>query len=55
MVGKLVAPDYLLHHAVKDKFYAAFKKHKKNFMENNPEDSADYPRIINDKHFNRLS
>lgn len=51
-----VAPDYLLlHHAVKDKFYAAFKKSIKEFYGNNPEDSADYPRIINDKHFNRLS
>jgi aldehyde dehydrogenase (NAD+) len=51
-----VAPDYLLlHDAVKEKFYKAFAKSVKEFYGNNPQDSADYPRIINDRHFNRLA
>ncbi|MEN9448713.1 MAG: hypothetical protein RJA25_2003 [Bacteroidota bacterium] len=51
-----IAPDYLLlHHDVKEKFYTAFKNSLKEFYGNNPQDSADFPRIINDKHFNRLS
>jgi len=51
-----VAPDYLLiHEAIKDKFYKAFAKSLKDFYGSNPQDSADYPRIINDRHFNRLA
>jgi aldehyde dehydrogenase (NAD+) len=51
-----VAPDYLLlHEGVKEKFYKAFATAVRHFYGNNPEDSVDYPRIINDKHFNRLS
>ncbi len=51
-----VAPDYLLlHDDVKEKFYKAFAKAVTSFYGNNPKDSVDYPRIINDKHFNRLA
>lgn len=51
-----VAPDYLLlHDSVKEKFYDAFQKAVTSFYGEDPQDSADYPRIINDKHFNRLS
>ncbi len=51
-----VAPDYLLlHEEVEKKFYAAFAKSVKEFYGNNPQDSADYPRIINDRHFRRLA
>ncbi len=51
-----VAPDYLLlHEEIKDKFYVAFKKALQSFYGNEPQDSADYPRIINDRHFNRLA
>ena len=51
-----IAPDYLLLHAsVKEKFYKAFAKSVKSFYGNNPQDSVDFPRIINDKHFKRLS
>ena len=51
-----IAPDYLLLHAsVKEKFYKAFAKSVKSFYGNNPQDSVDFPRIINDKHFKRLA
>lgn len=51
-----VAPDYLLlHEDVKEKFYTYFAKSITDFYGNNPKDSADYPRIINDRHFNRLA
>ena len=51
-----VAPDYLLlHEDVKEKFYKYFTKSIKDFYGNNPQDSADYPRIINDRHFDRLA
>lgn len=51
-----VAPDYLLlHDDVKEKFYDAFAKAVTSFYGNNPQDSADYPRIINDKHYTRLA
>lgn len=51
-----VAPDYLLiHEEVKEKFYAAFAKSVKAFYGSNVQESNDFPRIINDKHFKRLS
>ena len=51
-----VAPDYLLlHEAVKERFYKAFTKALTEFYGNDPQDSADYPRIINDRHFDRLA
>lgn len=51
-----VAPDYLLlHESVKAKFYNAFENAVISFYGKNPQASADFPRIINDKHFKRLS
>jgi aldehyde dehydrogenase (NAD+) len=51
-----VAPDYLLlNKKVKEKFYQSFKKYVKEFYGENPAESPDYPRIINDRHFARLS
>lgn len=51
-----VAPDYLLlHDDIKDQFYNAFIKSVREFYGNNPQESADYPRIINDRHFHRLA
>jgi aldehyde dehydrogenase (NAD+) len=51
-----VAPDYLLiHESVKDKFYKAFENAVTSFYGKNPQASADFPRIINDKHFKRLT
>jgi aldehyde dehydrogenase (NAD+) len=51
-----VAPDYLLlHDGVKEKFYTAFEKAVMSFYGSDPQDSADYPRIINDRHFKRLA
>lgn len=51
-----IAPDYLLlHKSIKEKFYHAFQKSVEEFYGSNPEKSSDYPRIINNKHFNRLS
>lgn len=51
-----VAPDYLLlHKDIKEKFYQFFTKSVRDFYGKNPQDSADFPRIINDRHFDRLS
>ncbi len=50
-----IAPDYLLVHTnVKDKLIGEVKKQIKSFYGENPQESADYGRIINKKHFNRL-
>jgi len=62
MSGKLmncgqtcIAPDYLLvHEKVKDKIVAEMKKQTTSFYTSNPQESEDYGRIINKKHFNRL-
>jgi len=51
-----IAPDYLLLNSkVKDSFYQSFKKYDKEFYGENPFFSADFPRIINDRHFSRLN
>jgi len=51
-----VAPDYLLlHNDVKEKFYRAFGSAVRQFYGENPQVSADYARMINDKHYNRLA
>lgn len=51
-----VAPDYLLVHSkVKDQLFEEMKKCVVEFYGENPFDSPDYPRIINDRHFIRLS
>jgi len=50
-----IAPDYLLiHQNVKDKMVAEMKKQITSFYSENPQESNDYGRIINKKHFNRL-
>ena len=51
-----VAPDYLLlHESVESfKFYNAFENAVISFYGKNPRASADFPRIINDKHFKKI-
>ena len=50
-----IAPDYLLvNKKIKDKLLIAIKKTLKDFYGEDPSKSADYPRIINARHFNRL-
>lgn len=51
-----IAPDYLLiHKSVKEKFVTHFKAEIENAYGTNPEDSNDYPRIINQRNFDRLT
>lgn len=51
-----IAPDYILIDArVKDKFIKAMKSTLKSFYGEHPEQSEDFGRIVNDKHFKRLS
>ena len=51
-----IAPDYLFaHKAIKDKLLAAIFREIQTFYGDLPEDSPDYCRIINNKHFERLS
>jgi aldehyde dehydrogenase (NAD+) len=51
-----VAPDYVLVHAsLKNKFLLSIKKYITQFFSESPMLSPDYCRIINDKHFERLS
>lgn len=51
-----IAPDYLLiHKSVKEKFVTYFKEELLKAYGDNPENSADFPRIINTKNFNRLA
>ncbi len=50
-----VAPDYILiHKSVKEEFIMKAKKYIKEFYGENPEESSDYCRIINENHFDRL-
>lgn len=50
-----VAPDYLLvHRDVKDGLLAAMKKYIREFYGEAPCNNDEYPKIINEKHFNRL-
>jgi len=51
-----VAPDFLLvHKNAKEKLIREMKKWIEKFYGERPCDSADYGRIINEPHFNRLS
>ncbi|MGH1394229.1 MAG: aldehyde dehydrogenase [Trichormus sp.] len=51
-----VAPDYLLvNKAIKPDLVAALKTTIKEFYSENPANSPDYPRIINQKHFEHLA
>ncbi len=50
-----VAPDYLLvDHSVKDKLISSIVKYITQFYGTNPLSNKDYPKVINEKHFNRL-
>lgn len=51
-----IAPDYLLiHKSVKEKFVANFKDEVFRAYGENPQESEDYPRIVNTKNFDRLA
>ena len=51
-----IAPDYLLiHTSKKEEFIKHFKDELINAYGENPEKSADFPRIVNEKNFNRLA
>ena len=51
-----VAPDYLLVQAnIKQAFLKHFKAAVQRFYGDNPQESPDYPRIVNQQHFNRLA
>lgn len=50
-----VAPDYILvHKKVKDELIKNIKKYITQFYGEEPLENPDYPKIINQKHFNRL-
>lgn len=50
-----VAPDYVLVPKAKQhEFIDRLNFHLKNFYGDSPENSEDYPRIVNEKHFDRL-
>lgn len=50
-----VAPDYLLvHEAVKDRLVTAIAREVTRFYGEDPKQSPDFPRIVNDRHFTRL-
>lgn len=51
-----VAPDYVLvHEAVEDQLVDALGTTLRSFYGEKPEQSADYARIVNDRHFERLA
>ena len=51
-----VAPDYLLvHKDIKKQFLDIMKRELLNFYGDNPEESSDYTRIINEKNFDRIT
>lgn len=51
-----VAPDYLmLHTSVKERFIELLQQEIRNQYGENPIESPDYPRIVNLRHFDRLS
>ena len=51
-----VAPDYVLvPRNLQNEFIEKMKLHLETFYGTKPENSEDYPRIINEKHFDRLS
>ena len=51
-----VAPDYIVAHKnIRSLFIVKLGKYITEFYGENPQESPDYPRIINDRHFERLS
>ncbi|MFI4954928.1 MAG: aldehyde dehydrogenase family protein [Gammaproteobacteria bacterium] len=50
-----VAPDYVLvHEAVEETLLACMKKTLQDFYGDDPRNSPDYGRIVNDRHFQRI-
>lgn len=50
-----VAPDYLLvHKDIKDELIENIKQEIKNFYGENPKESKDFAKIINERHFERI-
>lgn len=50
-----VAPDYLLiHESVKEEFVECYKEEVTKMLGNSPLENSDYPKIINEKHFDRI-
>ena len=50
-----MAPDYLLiEEGVKDRFLAYFEQSVREMLGEKPLENPDYPKIINQKHFDRL-
>lgn len=50
-----VAPDYLLvEQEVKEELISYLEKYIKEFLEEKPLENANYPKIINEKHFHRI-
>lgn len=51
-----IAPDYLfIHEKIHDRFIEEIKKWIVEFFGENPQQSPDYGRIINQKHFDRIA
>ncbi|WP_176012364.1 aldehyde dehydrogenase [Victivallis sp. Marseille-Q1083] len=50
-----VAPDYLLvHSSVKDELTRLLRRYVREFFGDNPQDSPDFSRIVNNSHYDRL-
>ena len=51
-----VAPDYILaHESIKDRLVTLIQKEITRFLGDAPLDNQEYPRIVNQKHFDRLT
>ena len=51
-----IAPDYVyVHETVKDKFIAAAVQHLRDTYGEDAGDSADYAKIVNERHYERIS
>ncbi len=51
-----VAPDYVLvHHSVREELLNLLKENIQTFLGEHPEQNPEFPRIINAKHFQRLT
>ncbi|CAL2106467.1 4,4'-diaponeurosporen-aldehyde dehydrogenase [Tenacibaculum sp. 190524A02b] len=51
-----IAPDYLVvHKSIKNKFITYFKEEIFRAYGENPQESTDFPRIVNSKNFDRLA
>src|SRR6185503_6519845 len=51
-----VAPDYVIvHESIKEKFISGMKETVQKFFSDNPEESYNYGKIINEKQFDRIA